>query len=276
MKIFLIIVVSLIVATLFYLGVARETGFNINGGLKDKGLFNFFKDIWAFIDPRLDYKTEVKTKEEKEAYAKAEKNYSSKSLWVCITIGVIVTEMVPSGYGYWGAIALATCLALRSFSLPVTQVSFVLRWIYLAVMFLFLLLPGVHAWWKITWHNLDVVTERFACVTAEACVPQTSPSVATAPTQRVPVKAVLLTSEWTEEIPLPPGKTIRYYCSQPGAEMAVVYDSAQSMSVGSGEIFPCPTQNDSPPVLGTNVVHARYVFRKPDGEGDVTATVTSN
>ena len=224
MKIFLIIVVSLIVATLFYLGVARETGFNINGGLKDKGLFNFFKDIWAFIDPRLDYKTEVKTKEEKEAYAKAEKNYSSKSLWVCITIGVIVTEMVPSGYGYWGAIALATCLALRSFFLPVTQASFVLRWIYLAVMFVFLLLPGVHAWWKITWHNLDVVTERFACGTAEACATQTSPSVATAPTQPVPIQLIATNTEMAQVVVS--GHKVKYSC--PSGTWMYVYRQGQA------------------------------------------------
>jgi hypothetical protein len=102
-------------------------------------------------------------------------------------------------------------------------------------------------------------------------------SVVVAPKQSVlVVPPIILTSEWSEEIPLPAGKTIRYYCSQPGAEMAVVYDRAQSMSVESGQVFPCPTQDESPPILGTNVVHARYVFRKTDGEGDITATVTSS
>ena len=261
------IVISLIVAALIYLGIARETGFSVREkfGFKGWGVnfdFGFSGEWW-------------KKKDDKDKEWFGYTVTAVIAISVSYAISAITTPKV--GYVTAGVIVLVGLHAV---------------WIFLSKKtsaFTKIFISGFLLFYVFAFAFPDIVRIRDAKVNdvktflanqadnAEGKPKaNTGLSIAIEPTQRVPVKAVLLTSEWSKEIPLPAGKYSKGYCSQPGAEMALVYDTGQSMRVESGEAFPCPTQDESPPDLGTNVVHPRYVFRNLDGEGEITATVTSN
>lgn len=72
-------------------------------------------------------------------------------------------------------------------------------------------------------------------------------------------------------IRLPPMKTVTYYCSEEGSEMAVVYSAGQ-INVPSGQTFKCPTlKDDIHALIGVDIRNASLMFRS--NKPGATATV---
>ncbi|KKS59446.1 MAG: hypothetical protein UV24_C0001G0034 [Candidatus Nomurabacteria bacterium GW2011_GWA2_42_41] len=69
----------------------------------------------------------------------------------------------------------------------------------------------------------------------------------------------------------PPMKTITYYCSDEGSEMAIVYSAGQ-INVPSGQAFKCPTlKDDIHALIGVDIRNASLMFRS--NKPGATATV---
>lgn len=83
-----------------------------------------------------------------------------------------------------------------------------------------------------------------------------------------------LTSDFTGRnmVQLPPMKRITYYCSEEGAEMAVIY-SAGDINVPSGQVFRCPVlgKDDVDALIGVDIRNASLAFRSK--KPGTTATV---
>lgn len=92
----------------------------------------------------------------------------------------------------------------------------------------------------------------------------TAPEATQAPA-KISTKKLTLTSGWSEAIRPPiSGGAMKFYCTEPGSQMKIEFDSAQETLVAPGESFACPL-----PGQGINVgkmyVNARYYFRSDQG-----------
>ena len=86
-----------------------------------------------------------------------------------------------------------------------------------------------------------------------------------------------LTPDWNErnKMRLPAMRTVKYYCSEEGAEMAVTYSagnlSAGNINIPSGQAFKCPTDENDASVTGVDLRNTGLSFRSK--KPGVTATV---